>query len=223
MKFLWIILLVVLFTILAEMLRRKTINKLCKDLYNAAYQKKDEELFLLLIDSPQAKMLMSDASRGLMKLNYFISSDQETKAIHLINKLKKRKLDKNNQKAFYSLSIGYTSEKQNEIATELLEDLKIKAENTKDQEWILLYLDSQLLVDIYIKKELTKAEALEEIIHSDLDNNSKVIYMIRLARLYDLNNMKDLSREWLMKADRIAEGQAKKKVASLLKKGWDSR
>lgn len=221
MKLIWILLLVIILSAATEFFRRKTLNKILNNIYDAAYRKKDEELFLLHIQSPQAKMLMSDASRELIKLNYYVSTDQKEKALKIISRLRKSRLDKNSRKSFYSVAIGYMCEKQEASVTELLDELKAKAESSQDQDLILLYLDCQLLVDIYIKKELTKAEALKEIINSEIDNSSRVIYMIRLARLYDLNDKKDLSRQWLKKAESIAEGQARKKVEELLKKGWD--
>lgn len=223
MKLIWILLLVIILSAATEFFRRKTLNKILNNIYDAAYRKKDEELFLLHIQSPQAKMLMSDASRELIKLNYYVSTDQKEKALKIISRLRKSRLDKNSRKSFYSVAIGYMCEKQEAHVTELLDELKAKAESSQDQDLILLYLDCQLLVDIYIKKELTKAEALKEIINSEIDNSSKVIYMIRLARLYDLNDKKDLSRQWLKKAESIAEGQARKKVEELLKKGWDEQ
>ncbi len=221
MKALWIILLIVLFTIIAELLRKKTLNKLLKDIYDAAYRKKDEELFHLLIESPQMKMLMSEHSRLLIKLNVYIKLNQDEKIIKTVNKLRKMKLGKNSCKAFYSVAIGTYCEKQWQDAVSLLTDLKDKTQNTKDQDLILLYLDCQLLVDLYIYKDMTKVSAVEEIINSEIDNPSKVIYMIRLARLYDLNGQKSLSDEWLKKAQKIADKQAKKKIDSLLKKGWN--
>ena len=223
MKLIWILLLVIILSAATEFFRRKTLNKILNNIYDAAYRKKDEELFLLHIQSPQAKMLMSDASRELIKLNYYVSTDQKEKALKIISRLRKSRLDKNSRKSFYSVAIGYMCEKQEAHVTELLDELKAKPESSQDQDLILLYLDCQLLVDIYIKKELTKAEALKEIINSEIDNSSKVIYMIRLARLYDLNDKKDLSRQWLKKAESIAEGQARKKVEELLKKGWDEQ
>lgn len=223
MKLIWILLLVIILSAATEFFRRKTLNKILNNIYDAAYRKKDEELFLLHIQSPQAKMLMSDASRELIKLNYYVSTDQKEKALKIISRLRKSRLDKNSRKSFYSVAIGYMCEKQEAHVTELLDELKAKAESSQDQDLILLYLDCQLLVDIYIKKELTKAEALKEIINSEIDNSSKVIYMIRLARLYDLNDKKDLSQQWLKKAESIAEGQARKKVEELLKKGWDEQ
>lgn len=221
MKYFWILLLILIFTVFAEFIRKRALQKNLNSIYDAAYKQNDEELFNLLIESPQAKMLMSDASRLLIKLNYYITINQDEKIIKTVNKLRSMRLDKNSRKSFYSSAIGTYCEKQWDDAVSLCEELQEKAQNSKDQDLILLYLDCRLLVDIYIHKDISKASALEEIINSEIDDHSKVIYMIRLARLYDLNYQKESCHKWLKKAQSIAKGPARKKVDSLLKKGWN--
>jgi len=73
MKYFWILLLILIFTVFAEFIRKRALQKNLNSIYDAAYKQNDEELFNLLIESPQAKMLMSDASRLLIKLNYYIT------------------------------------------------------------------------------------------------------------------------------------------------------
>ena len=220
MPYAWIFTLVVIFAIAAVLVRRITLQKLLKEIYVSAYVKKDQELFLLHINSPQAKMLMSQSARLLIKLNYYIATDNEEKVVKMCEQLRHTRMDKNNTKAFYSTAIGYYTEKQRPDALALLQELKQKSEHSKDQALILLYMDSQLLYDIYIRKDKTKIAFLQEMINSDLDPDTKAICRIRLARLYSFTEEETASKHQLQLAYQEGSEQVKKKVSRILKEGW---
>lgn len=220
MNYLWVFALVILFAGIASYLRKRTLQKLLQELYTSAYVKKDRELFLLHANSPQAKMLMSEGSRQLIKLNYYIANDEEEKVVKTVTRLQNTRLDKNNTKAFYSVVIGYYTEKQREDSLPLLEALKKKCDRSKDNDLILLYMDCQLLYDIYIKKDLSKIPVLQEAVDSDMDLDAKVIYRVRLARLYEFAGNHAESKKQLKLASKEAKEPMKKKIDQIVKKGW---
>ena len=152
MKYLFIFGTMLLLIIGTELFRKKSLRNLLKQIYTASIQK-DEELFNLYLNSPQAKMLMSRTSRLMMKLNYYIVNDREAMVVKYVNKLKEIRMSNKNAMAFYSSTIGYYAEKQRIDTIDLLQHLKEKYQHTKNEEIQLLIMDCQLLYDIYIQKE----------------------------------------------------------------------
>lgn len=75
-------------------MRKRTLQKLLKEIYTSAYADKDKELFLLHINSPQAKMLMSEGERRIIKLNYYIADQDEEKVVKTCERLRNVRLDK---------------------------------------------------------------------------------------------------------------------------------
>ncbi len=217
---LWVFALVILFAIIAAYLRKRTLQKLLQELYTSAYVKKDKELFLLHVNSPQAKMLMSEGSRQLIKLNFYIANDEEDKVVKTVGRLQKTRLDRNNTKAFYRDAIGYYTEKQRGDSLALLEALKQKCDKSNDNDLILLYMDCQLLYDIYVKKDLSKIAPLQEAVDSDMDPQVKTVYRIRLARLYDFAGNHTQSKKQLKLAKEAAQEPMKQKIDHILKEGW---
>lgn len=220
MKYLFIFGFIFAALIITEWIRRVSLQRLLRDIYEAAYVKKDNELFKININSPQAKMLMSDVSRLLIKLNYYITNDCEDMVIKVVNRLKNINLSKRNAKAFYSTAIGYYAYKQRNDTIDLLDELRKKYEHTHDKEMILLIIDCQLIYDIYIGKDTNKIEFLKEIIQSDVNNRLKVIYYIRLSYLYNVKGNKEASEQQLELALKIADQNFQKKIKHILQEGW---
>ncbi len=218
----WIFACAVLFAAGAALIRKRTLNRLLKEIYTSAYVKKDKELFLLHVNSPQAKMLMSESSRQMIKLHYYIANDDEEKVVKTCEKIRKMRLDKKNAKAFYSSAIGYYCEKGRNDSLVLLEELKQKCDHDQDNALFLLYLDSQLLYDIHIKHDISKIEPLKEMIAVCEDDALQVIYRMRLARLYDFADRAKESRQELQAAYAIADEPAKRRIEHILQKGWSS-
>ena len=219
MKYLFIFGTMLLLIIGTELFRKKSLRNLLKQIYTASIQK-DEELFNLYLNSPQAKMLMSRTSRLMMKLNYYIVNDREAMVVKYVNKLKEIRMSNKNAMAFYSSTIGYYAEKQRIDTIDLLQHLKEKYQHTKNEEIQLLIMDCQLLYDIYIQKDASQVPVLQQIIQSNIRSNMKVIYMLRLARLYNFIGDEQASKKQLKEAYDIANPQVKEKIDDILRKGW---
>ncbi len=217
MRNIWIWVFIIALFMIGEFIRRTSLNKLLKAIYEAAYINKDEEAFHLLVVSPQAKMLMSDATRLIMQLNFYVANDQEEKVVKIVEKMKKIRLNKNNQKAFYSTAIGYYAEKERTDTLDLINHMKKAIENTQDGELQMLLYDCQLTYDIYVKKDISKIHELQQLLETDIDANAKSVYQYRLAKLYKVANNMDRCQEMLKLAYKnTASKQAKKKIDRIL-------
>ena len=217
MRNIWIWVFIIALFMIGEFIRRTSLNKLLKAIYEAAYINKDEEAFHLLVVSPQAKMLMSDATRLIMQLNFYVANDQEEKVVKIVEKMKKIRLNKNNQKAFYSTAIGYYAEKERTDTLDLINHMKKAIENTQDGELQMLLYDCQLTYDIYVKKDISKIHELQQLLETDIDANAKSVYQYRLAKLYKIANNMDRCQEMLKLAYKnTASKQAKKKIDRIL-------
>ena len=217
MRNIWIWVFIIALFMIGEFIRRTSLNKLLKAIYEAAYINKDEEAFHLLVVSPQAKMLMSDATRLIMQLNFYVANDQEEKVVKIVEKMKKIRLNKNNQKAFYSTAIGYYAEKERTDMLDLINHMKKAIENTQDGELQMLLYDCQLTYDIYVKKDISKIHELQQLLETDIDANAKSVYQYRLAKLYKVANNMDRCQEMLKLAYKnTASKQAKKKIDRIL-------
>lgn len=117
-------------------------------------------------------------------------------------------------------AIDYYCEKGRADALALVKELKEKCDHSKDNDLVMLYLDCQLLYDIYIKMDITKIEPLKEMVETCEAEQFKVIHRIRLARLYDFAGKHKESRQELKKAYASANGSAKQRIDHILKKGW---
>ena len=217
MRNIWIWVFIIALFMIGECIRKVSLNKLLKAIYEAAYINKDEEAFHLLVVSPQAKMLMSDATRLIMQLNFYVANDQEEKVVKIVEKMKKIRLNKNNQKAFYSTAIGYYAEKERTDTLDLINHMKKAIENTQDGELQMLLYDCQLTYDIYVKKDISKIHELQQLLETDIDANAKSVYQYRLAKLYKVANNMDRCQEMLKLAYKnTASKQAKKKIDRIL-------
>lgn len=221
-KYLIVFVLIAVFAYGMEFFRKRSLDKLLNEIYQAAYVRKDEEAFELLVLSPQAKMLMNKATRLLMKLNYYVSNDKEIQVIETVKKLKQCSLNNANKKAFYGSAIGYFAEKENNEAKKLLEWVKEKESDSKDAEMKMLLYDCELTVDIYINKNINRIHDLEVLVTADIDDNAKSVYQYRLAKLYDAAKERKKCIEQLKLALKNTKSkQAKKKIERILNGEWN--
>ena len=145
------------------------------------------------------------------------ANDQEEKVVKIVEKMKKIRLNKNNQKAFYSTAIGYYAEKERTDTLDLINHMKKAIENTQDGELQMLLYDCQLTYDIYVKKDISKIHELQQLLETDIDANAKSVYQYRLAKLYKVANNMDRCQEMLKLAYKnTASKQAKKKIDRIL-------
>ena len=171
--------LIIVFVFGMEFFRKHALDKLLKDLYQAAYVKKDEELFELLIFSPQAKMLMNNPTRYIMQLNNYIACENTEKVLKTIDKLKKLNMNTPDKLTFYGNAIGYLSEREHPAAISLLAFIKDKEKSSKSLQMEILLLDCEQVVDIYINKNANRIKELKLInmnmplkkINMNTDNN----------------------------------------------------
>ena len=89
MKLTVIILLIMI--ILTVVYSKYSQNKLLKELYRLAYLDDDEEGFILMLSSIESQMLMSDISRKMIELNYWISKDNHAEVVNITNTLRNNK------------------------------------------------------------------------------------------------------------------------------------
>ena len=184
----------------SEFIRRRSLDNLLKKIYKAAYQDHDEQAFYLYINSPQAKMVMSDSSRDIIKLNYYIATDNDEKVMQIIERLRKKRMDRKSLKSFYSAAIGYCGEHRKAITVELLNEMKSNFQDSKAIEDQMLLLDAQMIYDIYIRHDTTKIQGLKKLVEATPDENAKSIYLYRLAILYKANNDFDSATKVLNQA-----------------------
>lgn len=207
--------------LLSNLIRQFFLNKLSRQLYDAAYIKKDKELFEILIESPQAKLTMSDVSRKIMSLNFYISQNDEKKVLETCRFLIGKKLNLQEAQTIYPAAIGYLCEKGNPEAAQILDDMKLKYGSSEDLNMMLMIYDCELTYDIYIKKDTGRIKDIEEILKSDIDLNSKAVYQYRLAKLYYYDNNKEKAIRYLTEAqNNTNDKNAKRKINAILEGNW---
>jgi tetratricopeptide (TPR) repeat protein len=222
MKNIYIILIFLIFVFILTVVTKNNKNKLLKELFNKAYVDNDEEAFYLLLNSPQAKILIDDFSLKMMKLNYLIAKNDTKEAFNLIDKIESKKINNSNAKAFFPLAIGFCAENKNDKATELLTIFETIANKSNDSELSLLYLDCKMVCDIYINEDTKLISGLEEILKNDFDNNAKSVYQYRLAKLYYVDGRLDEAKNMLVKAKENSNSKkAKEKINEILSGKWN--
>ena len=220
-KIILIIAVIAVSLLLSNLIRQIFLNRLSRQLYEAAYIKKDKELFEILIESPQAKLTMSDVSRKIMSLNFYISSDDEKSVLKTSRFLINKKLSLQEAQTIYPAAIGYLCEKGNPDVSDILNDMKNKYGSSKDLKMMLMIYDCELTYDIYIKKNTGRIKDIEEILKTDIDPNSKAVYQYRLAKLYFYDNNRDKAKYYLNEAkNNTSDSNAKKKIDSILNGNW---
>ena len=214
------LLLVVVMILATYIYKNYSLNKLLKELYKFAYVDKDEDGFLLQLSSLQAQMLMSNASRRMMELNYWIYKDNKENVEKIASQLKKQKMNTNNTISFYSLVIGYLADKKDAKALEYLEELKSNCKTVSDPKQELLINDCDMACKIYIDQDTNLIPMIEKILEGNLDNEAKSIYQYRLAYLYKLNNNIDKCKSLLKEAmNNTSNIKSKSKIKSILNSG----
>ena len=218
MKLTVIILLIMI--ILTVVYSKYSQNKLLKELYRLAYLDDDEEGFILMLSSIESQMLMSDISRKMIELNYWISKDNHAEVVNITNTLRNKKMNKDNTLSFYSLVIGYFADKHNCVAADLLDELKAKVGDEKDLKTKMLVNDCEMVVDIYINHNTKYIKELEKYVNSEIDGNAKSIYQYRLAIHYKYNNEIDKCVMTLKQAlNNTSSEKSKNKIENILEKG----
>lgn len=216
-----IILIVIAAAFLSSFIRKVFLDRLSRQLYDAAYIKKDKELFEILINSPQAQLTMSDVSRKIMSLNCYVNIDDEKEVLKTAKYLIGKKLNMKEAQTVYPLTIGYLCEKGNAEVLDILNDLKKKYANTKEINMMLLMYDCELTYDIYIKKDTGRIKDLEELIKTDLNPQNLAVYQYRLAKLYYYDNNKEKAIQLLNTAKNNTNDKgAVNKIDKILKGNW---
>ena len=201
----------------SSVIRRFFLDRLSRQLYEAAYVKKDKELFEILIASPQARMLMSDVSRDIMSLNFRISMDDREMAVRTAERLLKKKLNLQEAQSVYPSTIAYLCEKEDTKALDFLTDMKNRFQDSKDLNTMLMLYDCELTYDVYIRKDAGRIRDLEELISTDIDPENKAVYQYRLAKLYHHEGDKEKAVQLLNEAkDNTKNDGARKKIDRIL-------
>ena len=214
------IVLVVVMILATYIYKNYSLNKLLKELYKFAYVDKDEDGFLLQLASPQAQMLMSNTSRRMMELNYWIYKDNKENVEKIASQLKKQKMNTNNTISFYSLVIGYLADKKDANALEYLEELKNNYKSVSNPKQEFLINDCDMTCKIYINQDIDLIPVIEKILKENLDNEARSVYQYRLAYLYKLNNNIDKCKNLLKEAmNNTSSIKSKNKIKSILNSG----
>lgn len=208
--------------VIGERLRKSGLNKNVAALYKAGYVDKDEKLFLSIINSLQCKMYMSEASRSIMKLNFYISQGNTEKIRTICKNADPKKMDNESAIAFYAASFGYMVEKGlKDEADFLLNGINNRFKRTKEPAAAFLTLDCQMAYDVYIKRDVGMIEPIKTLIEATPDSNTRSIYRYRLAKLYYLTNDKANCEEQLKLAlKETSNEQAKIKIGGILCGKW---
>ena len=207
---------------LAEWLRRRAMAANLKSLYQAAYVDKDEQVFLSLINSLQCKMYMSDASRSIMKLNFYVSQDNLSKVKTIQSHINPDRLSENDAVGYFMAIYGDVVERgEAKCAAELLGQMEKRFAKTQNPAAVFLLLDSHLAYDVYIKKDVARIDDLRELIASAPDDNARSVYQYRLAKLYYENNDHAACQKQLELAlKNTASTQAAAKIKKILTGEW---
>lgn len=222
MNMLWIVVLVIGLSLFTEWFRRRALKQLLNEIYEAAYVKKDEELFKLYINSPQAKMLMSTVTRLIMKLNYSIAKDQMEKVKKLMPEIEGKRMNNKEALSYYQTVFGYMAEReQAEEATHLLTAMKERFGYSKDASVLLLLFDCELIYDIYICKDATRKKDLEILIHTAPDAQSRSVYQYRMAKVAHIIKDQRQCIAYLKQAQENTQSlAAKNKIDRILNGEW---
>lgn len=218
-----IIVLILGAVVLSQVIRNYVLTKNLKLIYDAAYVQKNIELFEVLIDSLQVQMSMSYFSRSLMKIKFYVFMDEENKALKEIKRVLKKKLNNKDLNAVTVSCYTYLLEKENEIvAEEILNRLEKAYSQSNNPEEAMLLFDSKLAFDIYINKDVSKIEGILEILENNIDEQTKAVYLYRLAKLYKYNNEKTKAIDCLKQAKKFTKASNDiRKIDSILKGNWE--
>ena len=207
--------------IISYFVRQIALNRITRQLYQAAYVDKDTALFESLINSLQAQMFIADRSRRIMSLNYYIAANEEDKVVKTCKEMKGNRLSANEFMSFYGSAIGYLCDKGNPYAKELLEEMRKRYASSKDVSELMLLQDCELTYDIYINKNTDRISDIEEILESDLSDEQRAVYEYRLAKLYCYQDNKGKAKELLKSAKNHTENKASRnKIDQILNGNW---
>ena len=220
-KTILIFLIIALSAIISYFVRKIALDKISRQLYEAAYVNKDTALFESLINSLQAQMFIAERSRKIMSLNYYISINDNEKVKDICKTMKSKNLNTNEFMAFYGSTIGYLCDQGDPYAKDLLNEMKKRYASTKNINELMLLNDCQLTYDVYIDKNTDKIVDIEEILNNELSDEQRAVYEYRLAKLYYYKNDKTKTRELLKNAGNHTENKApRSKIDSILNGNW---
>jgi len=214
--------LILLALAISWIIRKVVINRLLKQLYDAAYVQKDRETFMLLISSLQSQMTISEVSRNIMTLNAAIAWDDLETVKTTAGKLISTHLKDAEARTVYGRTIGYLCEKRDSQAIMFLEKMQEYFKGNNDMNIILMLYDIQLVYDIYIEKKAERRTDLIELAESAQEDNAKAVYQYRLAVLDHSLGNKEESRKELKKAlENTDNARDRRKIERILEGEWD--
>ena len=113
----WILLLILLFFLMSELLRKKAVNQFLRAVHEAI-RNKDEESFSLYLSSPQAKMLMSKNARLLIRCRGWVVLDRLDAIRKLVEETDPERFSRKEKRAYYQILFGYLVEKKRGVQGE---------------------------------------------------------------------------------------------------------
>ncbi|MBR2600281.1 MAG: hypothetical protein IKD84_05180 [Erysipelotrichaceae bacterium] len=221
-KFVVVIFIIVITIAISVMIRKTVLNKLLKQLYDAAFVSTDKEAFNLLINSLPAQMTMSEISRDIVRLNAAVSWNDKEEVKRVARKASSLRMKNEEAQTVYGVTVGYLCEKRDPEALFFLEKMKEYFKDTNNVSSLVMVYDSQLIYDIYIEKKADRKAELVELADTVEDGNAKAVYQYRLAVLdYYLGNKEESVKELRKALDNTSSAQAKKKIERILKGEWN--
>lgn len=197
--------------------KKWSINYALKKLYKYRISNRDIE-YISALDSFYIKFIFNYFTRQFMKLNYYIDKKNNYKVEEIINTFKNIKMSQNEMIVLYTKLFGYYLENKNYIKAEkIIEKLNPILHRKKDQKSILIMGELEQLERIYIKKDVSLINELEEIIETIEDSNVKSIIYYRLAKLYSYTPYHNCMIDKLKKAKLYAKNiETKESIQKLI-------
>lgn len=165
--------------------RRHIVNKLLKQLYRLAYVEHDSQAFQELVDSPKARLVLSVFTRYFLKLRYFIDKDLVISVDETYETIRYLRMNANDLLAVNQIMFGYCLEHQRfKEAEDILNKLRRMLSKQHEMAKIMLLFDCELTYDIYVNKNTQRIPDLKELLAKAEDDETKAVYLYRLAMLY---------------------------------------
>lgn len=185
-----VILLIVIFLIifLLNKLRQKTTNELEKLLYIQGKPK----LYLQLLKNPKLKILYKKSTLFQFELNAYLLLGDDFQIENTIKFLDAMKMTKGESLEYYQKKLSYyCSQGEKDKSEASLNKIKSILSKAKDSKAQLIYNESKLIFDIYIRRDTKLIKVLEQ---NQLKEQGAIrgLTLYRLAKLsyFDHDNKK---------------------------------
>ena len=218
----WILLLILLFFLMSELLRKKAVNQFLRAVHEAI-RNKDEESFSLYLSTPQAKMLMSKNARLLIRCRGWVVLDRLDAIRKLVEETDPERFSRKEKRAYYQILFGYLVEKKEECkAKQMLKAIQRDLGKSKDPADLLFAFDCELAYDVYLNPRASRKKDLEALIETAPEAQLRAVYQYRLALVLHREGKQEESRALLKEArENSASKIEREKIDQILNGAWE--